>query len=204
MKDLNIYVKMVLVFAGIAFIGGFIYGMTKNDKAVWHKNRIEFESVPVSVSWDHDKFQDFNSTIGDAIDLVNSRAGCPVLRIVPASEPADIRIIPLDLTPCTNSDSGMDVGGSFAMATYYCPNRNKGGHVEIQVREMVEISTAFRGILHELRHALGLGGDSHGHVDEYGAGAPLVYPAKDSDPPEHFFISNKDAKALNEKFCKGL
>lgn len=162
-------------------------------EAVWHEKAINWEHLPLAVWWDRTKYTDYNDTFEAAINLWNSRIGCTVLYA--ADNPAEVSMVikPMDGTKCGRliwNQEPIDENPNAAASTWLCTD-----FVDIQTKRLDEVGLAFRIVLHELGHGIGLA-----HDDE-GAMAKQAMEPKIGDAPEYLLPNNKDVFTIKARYC---
>ncbi len=148
-----------------------------DDAHVWTKLPLNVRSQIADV---------YNGPVQGAIDLWNKEIGCPVFRQIGTHTlaPADVILEDYDGMPCGNRGS-YALEKDMAAGTWIC----RDGHAEIAFQTLDEISMAHKIISHELGHVLGLTHDQGGLMGDNITNLVYVFP------------SNKDAKALNKRYC---
>ncbi|MDQ3259284.1 MAG: hypothetical protein M3Q00_00625 [Pseudomonadota bacterium] len=174
-------VSMLMLAAGVYLLKE----KEAEGEAVWMDITAGWQDGPVGVRWDREVFADYNDTINDAMQMLNRRVGCQML-IVDETPGAGITITSYDGDSCSDAtDSKAPMWACI-----------RSGHVDIQVKQLDSTGLAFRQILHELGHALGLAHDADGMM------ASAAMEPKPGDYPEFRLLSPKDEAALRDRYCR--
>jgi hypothetical protein len=187
------YILAVSMFLNLAAVVVRVERDKERVEVVWHEKAINWGHMPLAVWWDRSKYTDYNDTFEAAIALWNTRVGCTVL--YPAQVPGDasITIKSADGTRCGSQISpavGLDENPNAPVSGWYCTNS-----FDIQTKRLDEVGLAFRIILHELGHGIGL---AH---DKEGAMAPQAMEPKIGDAPEYLLPNNKDVFTIKARYC---
>jgi hypothetical protein len=195
-KYATVWVRILTVALMMLTLGFTVANIERKKEkveVVWHEKAINWEHMPLAVWWDRTKYTDYNDTFEAAIALWNSRIGCTVLYA--ADNPAEVAMVikPMDGTKCGRliwNQEPLDENPNAAASTWFCTD-----FVDIQTKRLDEVGLAFRIVLHELGHGIGL---AH---DKEGAMAPQAMEPKIGDAPEYLLPNNKDVFTIKARYC---
>lgn len=184
-------VILAAMFASLVIAIVQIERKRNSIEAVWLDDAPEWKKMPLGVFWDRQEYSDYNDTFQSGIDVWNERIGCQVLAPVKTHGEANVVIRSNDGSECSYEAVKVKENPLAPASAIFC-----GGYVEIVTKRLADVQLAFRIILHEYGHAMGL---AH---DDRGAMAEVVLTPTWDDPPEYLLPSDKDVAALKARFCK--
>ncbi len=186
-------VLVVSMIANLAVVVARVERQKSKVEAVWHPAAINWGHMPLAVWWDRSKYTDYNDTFEAAINLWNSRTGCTVLYPAKVAGDAAIYIEPADGTRCGqrfSNAAALDENPRAPVSGWYCNE-----FFDIQTKRLDSVGLAFRIILHELGHGIGLAHDAEGAM------APEALEPSMHDVPEYLLPNTKDVQSIKARFC---
>jgi hypothetical protein len=164
------------------------------NEPVWDTRAVAWSKLPLKVFIDAKAFTAYLQTFNLAMDTWNKRVGCTVFVSETGPEHAQVLIRSADGSTCgteTFEVSMVTEPENAPVSAWYC-----NGYVDIQMRRLDRTDVAFRIVLHELGHSIGL---TH---DDRGAMSVMVFEPQTGDAPEYLLPSDKDVAAIKERYCR--